>query len=221
MTRTLGLWSAAIVTAAVVVFAMAMLAGQDYASWGACLVLSWAYLVLACALAAAADENSKATAQIGVAFATLYSGFATTVYFVQLTIVARQSAAPEILKVLTFRDLGSLMFNLDLLGYGMMAVSTFFIGLSMVAVGKADRWLKILLMLHGVFAPACVAMPILNIFGSMPLQSGNNAGTAALFAWCIYFTPIGVLAFMHFRAGRALAAERGQIPSFIPARSRL
>ena len=43
------------------------------------------------------------------------------------------------------------MFNYDLLGYGMMALSTFFIGLSVQADSKADKWMKALMMIHGIF----------------------------------------------------------------------
>lgn len=40
------------------------------------------------------------------------------------------------------------------LGYGMMALSTFFIGLSIRAGRRSDRWLKAPLLLHGFFFPA-------------------------------------------------------------------
>ncbi len=42
-------------------------------------------------------------------------------------------------------------FNYDLLGCRMMALSTFFTGLSMKAKNKVDKWLKAIMMIHGVF----------------------------------------------------------------------
>ena len=65
------------------------------------MILSWSFLVLACAVAAFA----------GVGFAVLYCGFVTTVYFVQLTTVLHQSASADTLKLLSYSQLGCLMFT--------------------------------------------------------------------------------------------------------------
>ena len=102
-----------------------------------------------------------------------------------------KSAAADVLKVLTYRELGSLMFNLNLLGYGLLWISTFFIGLSITGTRRTDRWLWWLLMVHGVFAPMCVALPILDVFASMPRSSCDATGIAVLLVWCAYFAPSG------------------------------
>ncbi len=173
-------------------------------SYGACLLLSWAYLVLACTFAATGLAGRQAPALAGAAFAVLYSGFATTVYFVQLTTVLHGSASPDILRVLDYTEPGSLMFNLELLGYGLMALSTLFVGLSLTVVTRADWWLKLLLIVHGVFAPFCVALPIINTFGSMPGTTGGGIVMPMLIAWCIYFAATAALAFRHFSNDRAI-----------------
>lgn len=166
------------------------------------MLISWAYVVLACCFAATGRPDEAAAAQTGVAFGVLYAGFVTTVYFIQLTTVLHQSATPDILKVLTYQELGSLMFNIDLLGYGLMSVSTIFVGLTLVGKGKPERWLKILLIVHGVFAPMCVALPIVNVFATMPKTGGDAVGIAVLLFWCVYFTPVGILAVFHFAVTR-------------------
>jgi hypothetical protein len=165
------------------------------------MILSWSIVVLACAMAAI----SRTAALAGVGFEVLYSGFVTTVYFVQLTTVLHQSASAETLKLLSYNHLGSLMFNLELLGYGVMAVSTVFIGLSVTVMSKPDWWLKLLLIGHGVFAPFCVMAPILNIFSTMSTRSGDGFAIVALTTWCRYFGPTAVLAFFHFKAYRPVA----------------
>ncbi|WP_434302814.1 hypothetical protein [Clostridium botulinum] len=91
------------------------------------------------------------------------------------------------------------MFNLDLFGYGMMAISTLLIGMTINPKNKPDKWLKALLMVHAIFAPACVIMPMLNIFNSHMGPSGDFIGIIALLIWCIYFIPIGILSTMHFK----------------------
>jgi hypothetical protein len=199
MNRLLGLTSAAAVGAAVVGFALSMLVGQEYASYATSMALSWAYVLLACSFSAIATKATSVAAHAGTAFAILYAGFATTVYFVQLTTVLHQTAPPDILKVLSYQELGSLMFNLELLGYGLMALSTFFVGLTTGTTDRVGWWLKVLLIAHGAFAPICVAMPMLNVFGTMPRGAGDNIGVMISFAWCVYFLPVTILAFLYLR----------------------
>ena len=80
----------------------------------------------------------------------------------------------------------------------MMAVSTFFVGLSIQVDGAADKWLKYLLMIHGVFFIGCFIMPMTGEFSNMASGESGKGGTIALLIWCIYFLPIGVLAYKHF-----------------------
>lgn len=94
------------------------------------------------------------------------------------------------------------MFSYDLLGYGMMALSTFFLGLTIRGHDRADRWLKCLMILHGVFFFGCVIMPITGAFSSMADGGTSVGGIIALECWCAYFLPVGILAFSHFRSGR-------------------
>jgi hypothetical protein len=47
-----------------------------------------------------------------------------------------------ILKLRTYQELGSLMFNIDLLGYGLMSLSTIFVAPTLVGRGKLERLLK-------------------------------------------------------------------------------
>lgn len=199
MNRTLGLISAIAVGVAIISFAASMMAGQEYVSHATSMVLSWAYVLLACSFSATASDDHRTAALAGTAFATLYAGFVTTVYFVQLTTVLHQTGSAEILSLLAYRELGSLMFNLDLLGYGFMALSTLFIGLTISTPSKIGWWLKVLLIGHGAFAPMCVVLPILNVFGTMPKGEGGSIGVTILIGWCAYFLPISLLAYIYIR----------------------
>lgn len=203
MNRFLGAFAGIVVAAATVAFAVSMLIGNPPLSWGTSLVLSWGYVVLASSFAAEASEARKAAAYSGLAFSVLYAGFVGVVYFVQLTTVLQGKVSADVLMVLSYAEHGSLMFDLDLFGYAMLAASTFFVGLSMVARSRPDRILQILLMLHGVFAPACVLLPIFDVFGSMNGAVGDSVGVAVLLFWCAYFLPVALLAFVHFRAEAA------------------
>src|SRR5690606_25387496 len=147
-----------------------------------------------------AEPERASAAYAGIAFGAIYAVLIGAVYFIQLTTVRHGTAPEDILGVLSYETPGSLIFNLDLLGYGTLAISTFFAGLALRPRTRRDRALKVLLMLHGVFAPVSFALPILNVFGTMSAEDGADIGIMVLVGWCLYFLPIGVLAFLHFRA---------------------
>ena len=80
---------------------------------------------------------------------------------------------------------GGLFFSYDLLGYGMMALSTFFVGLTIDAKNKADQWLKCLMIIHGIFFFGCF---IINpfYFWTDKFISGYSStkfGNAFVFHW--------------------------------------
>ena len=79
-----------------------------------------------------------------------------------------------------------------------MSAATFFIGLTIVASTKADSVLKVLLIVHGVFAPVCVLLPLSDVFGSMSQGEGARTGVTVVLFWCVYFTPVGFLLIWHF-----------------------
>ena len=91
-----------------------------------------------------------------------------------------------------------LLFNLDLLGYGIMALSTFFIGLTINVKNKTDKILKYLLLIHGVFFLGCFIMPMTGVFANTD-GSNSMVGIIALEFWCLYFLPIGILSYIHFK----------------------
>lgn len=198
MTKKVGFISSVIVAITVFLFAVGMIIGNNTLSYAICLILSWAYVMLACSFAANAPEDRKVFAYGGMAFAIIYAVFINLVYFTQLTTIAHQSAAPAVLASFDFQNIGSWIFNFDLFGYGMMAISTFMIGMTMIAKSKPDKWLKNLLLIHGVFAISCTLLPILNVFNA-DMGGSDMIGTFALLFWCVYFIPIGVLSAVHFK----------------------
>ena len=63
---------------------------------------------------------------------------------------------------------------------------------------KSDKWLKYLMMIHGIFFISCFIMPMTGVFTNMANGDNGNAGTIALLFWCAYFIPIGILSYRHF-----------------------
>ena len=139
----------------------------------------------------------RVAANVGLILAAIYAVLILLVYFAQTTSVRLDGLNEPALRILDYQR-GGLMFNYDLLGYGMMALSTFFIGLSMKAECRADSWLRGLMLLHGIFFIGCFVMPMTGAFTAMADGEAGNGGTIALLFWCAYFFPIGVLAYQHF-----------------------
>lgn len=198
MRNRIGFFSALTVTAAAILFAAGILSGSSTLSYIVCMILSWGYIMLACSFAAEASPKRRPLASGGIAFACVYCVFVCLVYFTQLTTVANGSLSGDLMKILSYESPGSLMFNLDLFGYAMMAISTFFIGFTIKPETTFDIWMKYLLIAHGVFAPACIIIPMTNVFGAGG-QAGAQAGAVLLLIWCCYFAVVGVLACMHYK----------------------
>ena len=191
----------AIVTAAVFLFAVCLLTDFPFGSYLVCMFLPIGYIMMAAGLHYESHESRRVAANTGMAFAVVYAVLIFLVYFAQTTSVRFGGLSEQAQRILDFQR-GGLIFNYDLLGYGMMALSTFFMGLSVQADSTADKWMKALMVIHGIFFFGCFIMPMTGAFASMSDGRTNAGGAAALAAWCAYFLPIGILAYRHFGKDR-------------------
>lgn len=196
MNRALCRIGAAIVAVAVFLFALCMIVDFLFGSYLVCMFLPIGFIMMTAGFQHESRAQRRVAANIGMALAAVYAVLILLVYYAQTTSVRLEALTDQAARVLDYRH-GGLLFNYDLLGYAMMALSTFFTGLSMDAESRADRWLKALMMIHGVFFVSCFFMPMTGLFVGMS-ESGGNGGTWALLAWCAYFLPIGILAYRHF-----------------------
>lgn len=189
---------ALIVTISVLLYAICMLIPFDFGSYFVCMLLPMGYILLVAGICEEADENRRVAARVGMAFAVIYAVLVLLVYFAQTTAVRLDPLDEQAMQILDYSR-GGLFFGFDLLGYGMMALSTFFLELTIDAKTKADRWLKCFMMIHGIFFLGCFIMPMTGVFRSMSNGETSIGGVIALEFWCAYFTPIGVLSIFHFR----------------------
>lgn len=201
MNRIIPKIGAAIVTITVFLFAVCMIVDFSFGSYIVCMFLPLGYIMMAVGFQYESCEERQVAANIGVAFAIIYAVLILLVYFAQITSVRLEDLNEQAIRILDYRR-GGLLFNYDLLGYGMMALSTFFIGLSINPNSKAHKCLKCLMMVHGVFFICCFVMPMTGVFTSMASGEAGNGGTIALLGWCAYFFPIGVLAYKHFQKSK-------------------
>ncbi len=201
MNRLIPKIGAAIVTITVFLFAIFMLVDFPFGSYLVCMFLPIGYIMMTSGFHYESTEEQRVSANIGMIFSAIYAVLIFLVYFAQTTTVRLEDINEQVIKILDYRR-GGLLFNYDLLGYGMMALSTFFIGLSIKSDSKSDKWLKRLMMIHGVFFIGCFIMPMTGLFTNMANGENSNGGTIALLFWCAYFVPIGVLSFLHFGKGK-------------------
>ena len=201
LNRMISKTGSAIVTVTVFLFAIFLIINYSMGSYFVCLILPTGFIMMTAGLHNECEGERKVAANIGLILAAVYAAFIMLVYFAQLTTVKNEQLNEQAANLLEFGRFG-LIFNYDLLGYGVMALSTFFTGLSMKPKDKADKWLRALLMIHGVFYFSCTFMPITGVFARMSSGGDGIGGRLALVAWCIYFLPVGILSFLHFHSGK-------------------
>lgn len=198
MNRKLGMISAAVTLVGVVGFALCMIIGSMFGNYLTSMFIAWGFVPLICSFAAYGKEDVKALGKTAIAFASVYAVLIMLVYFAQLTTVRLSLLNAQAAQLIDYGKFG-LMFNYDLLGYAFMALATVFIAFTVEVKTKGDRWLKAILLIHGVFAITCVAMPILGVFSGNGSGDSTWVGTAVLEFWCAYFIPVCILSFLHFR----------------------
>lgn len=197
MDQKIGITGAMIALAGVVLFAVCMLTGPLALCYGASIAIAWGLVLMTAAFARFSRPDAKAAAMVAAIFCAMYALCNSIVYFVQLSTVRNGSLSPVAMQILDYSKFG-MMFDLDLLGYCLMALTTFFAGLTIVVKDRGDQALKILLLVHGVFAIGCFIMPILGIFSS-DVAGVSWIGTAVLEFWCVYFLPVTILSLRYFR----------------------
>ena len=188
----------AIVTVTVFLFAIFQIINFSLGSFFVCLILPIGFIMMTAGIQNECEGDRKVAANIGLILAAVYATFIMLVYFAQLTTVKNEQLNEQAASLLVFGKFG-LIFNYDLLGYGVMALSTFFTGLSMKPKNKTDKWLRALMLIHGVFYFSCTFMPMTGMFAKMSSGGDGVGGRLALVVWCVYFLPIGILSFIHFK----------------------
>lgn len=200
MNKKIGIIGSIINVITVLLFAIFMLFDFTFGSYFVCIFLSLSFIMMIASFENECISENKVAGKIALALSCVYSVLILIVYFTQCTTVHNENLSNEISKVLDYKYMGFL-FNIDLLGYGIMALSTFFIGLTINIKNKKDKILKYLLLIHGIFFISCLIMPMTGMFVNSN-GSSSSGGIIALEIWCLYFLPIGILSYLHFKGGK-------------------
>lgn len=198
MNQKVGMVSSILNLCAVAGFAVCMGIGTGFGSYLASMCIAFSFVPMVCAFAFYSPAEKRAAGYAAMIFSGAYAVLVLMVYFAQITAVRLDLLNEQALQILDYQKFG-LFFSYDLLGYGLMALATFFAGLTIEPKGQADQWLKWLLLMHGVFFIGCLVMPVLGVF-SQNMNGAAWVGTAVLMFWCVYFVPVGFLSFLHFKS---------------------
>jgi len=203
MNQTVGKIGAAITGLSVLSFAVSMIVrlfNDSIGTYPSCLsslFIAIGFVIFICSIFAVNNKpEHKAVGMAGIAFAVMYAVIIFLVYFAEITTVSlNHTLSEETLSIISYGYTGSLFFNYDLLGYAMMALSTFLAAFAVVPKDKGDRGLKLLLWIHGVFFLPCLIIPLFPLF-----KTGTSIipGTILLEVWCAYFLPICILGLRYF-----------------------
>lgn len=194
MNKKIGMYSSIINLISVIGFSVSMLIGFPMGSYFSSMFIAFSFVPMICGYAYFSEKSCKLAGYIGAAFSVMYATIILLVYFAQLTTVRLNDLTGQAAMLLDFEQMG-LIFNYDLLGYALMALATFFAGLTINTHLKADKWLKYLLIIHGMFFVSCLISPMLGLFKA---DSPDWTGIVILEFWCLYFCPISILSFLHF-----------------------
>lgn len=196
----IGFWSSIVLTISVISFGICMifnLFGLDtlYYSFISSFFIAPSFICLLIANYFYAKPERKIWGLTALCFSIIYAVLVMLVYYVQITFVKNQQAVltEDILSVVKFQP-GSALFSLDLLGYAFMALATFFGGFVFESRTKNSRWIKRLLLIHGIFFLPCLVFPAINFTpDSLSGNSFDIFGTIGYIFWCIYFSIISIL----------------------------
>lgn len=171
-TRAVGVWSAILATT----FSLAYLVGQ-LAEWLGLLgsqggpsssstpfglvvlltpsfFLASSFLILVVSIHQLAVPDKRVWSHVAIVFATVYAVLVSTVYFVQLTLVAPRIASGRIagIESLLFVPFDSVLYAVDILGYSFMSLATLFAA-PVFTGGGIQRIVRVFLAANGLLLP--------------------------------------------------------------------
>ena len=190
-----------VVIVSVIIFAICMLIPFDFGSYFICMLLPIGFLMMTAGFLNECENDKKVSGIVGIILAAVYIVLILLVYFAQTTVVQQGQLNDQAMQIINYKR-GGLIFCYDLLGYGMMALSTFFTGMTIIEKTKGDKVLKWLMMIHGIFFIGCFFIPMTGVFSNMSDNGSGIGGVVALEFWCAYFLPIGILSYRHFGKGK-------------------
>ena len=197
MNRKLGMLSSTTSLICVTLFAVFMLLNWSFGAYFICIVLAISYVTMVSSFSSYTKKEFESAKFASLSFAIIYAIFVSIVYYAQITTLVKANLTDEVTYLIDYQKFG-LFFSYNLFGYAILSISAFFLGLTISVKNRVDRFLRRLLLIHGLFSTVAF-IPVFGIFKTGATGS-DLMGILALVIWCIYFVPICILSFKHFKA---------------------
>jgi len=196
MNKKIGTIAALANVLSVSIFALATIFVWPFVAYFSSMFIAFSFVPMVCAFSAQATPDARTAGNTAVIFAGMYAVFIVIIYFTQLTTLRNETLSPEMTTLLDYSAF-SWFFNLNLMGYGLMSLSTFFAGLTLRVRKKSHGVLKFMLLGHGIFFISGIIMPMLGVFSAM--DDAHFIGSLILLIWCAIFIPIGMLSYFYLQ----------------------
>jgi hypothetical protein len=172
----------------------------DALSFITCLVFPASFVAMMVSIHHTTPPEKRVWSQLGLSFSIIYAVMCSIVYYIQLVVVRTNSlgVSSDAMALFTFTP-GSVMFAVDMLGYGFLTLATL---VASPAFGESvrERWLKRLFFVHGLFALPTIVFPAFQFSQDAgSVESASQGGSFALLFWCLLFLPISTILAVHFR----------------------
>lgn len=127
----------------------------------ASLLIAISVVILMACLYDVTRERLKIFGLLALVSSIIYASFCISTYFLQLTVVEFNplNLSNEVLNAIAFKP-GSLIFSIDMLGYGFLCLSTLAAGFALVEL--KDKLLRALCFFHGALAVTGFGAPIIS-----------------------------------------------------------
>ncbi|MBR4224696.1 MAG: hypothetical protein IKR73_07790, partial [Oscillospiraceae bacterium] len=119
MNGTISKIGSVIVTVTVFLFALFLIVGTTYMQCFVCFFLPIGFILMTSGLHSECVPDRKVAGDAGMIFSAVYCTFIMIVYFTQITTISTDNITEGAAQLIDFRRHG-LIFNFDILGYGMM-----------------------------------------------------------------------------------------------------
>jgi len=197
MNKKIGMIGAIINAISVFLFALCVMINFMTGSFFVSISIALSFIIMIAAFENECSNDSKVAGKIALILSSIYATIAMIVYFTQCTSILYDELSPEALKILDFKNMG-LIVNIDFLGYGIMSLAAFFIGLTINIKNKKDKILKALFLIHGIFFIGCIILPMTGIT-SQSSEGSSMGGMIGMGIWGLYFMTISILSYRHFK----------------------
>lgn len=116
------------------------------------------FVILSITIHYYAGTERKIWSHIGIVLAVMYATLNCFIYITQISIIAPSFINGQFAHVAIFEVApGKPLYAVNALAYSLMGLSTMFLALVFKKVG-IENWVRIVLLLHGVMAPAIVGV---------------------------------------------------------------